>query len=210
MTLRTNPADPRRMSQRAAAVALFSPFPGTREPRSILADSLEGVDRALFYPAVKTLLQNEDSVARGAVRKTYDHLTDSDVVTLLPDITNAIEHLAPSDEMFGDEIRLAGLDLLSRLHIREGMTLCVSILEPERWGEKNRAKGCLTYLLRYGTHAKALLPKLQEARTYLVKVKKVSADHLAEFDKEVAAIAASTSTPTLVSLKEFEGRTTAR
>lgn len=208
MTLRVNPADPRRMSQRAAAVALFSPFPGTREPKSILADSLDGVDRALFYPAVRTLLQNEDSVARGAVRKTFDHLTDSDIVTLLPDITNAIEHLAPSDEMFGDEIRLAGLDLLSRLHIREGMTLCVSILEPERWGEKNRAKGCLSALLRYGAHAKALLPKLQEARTYLVKVKKVSADNLAEFDKEVAAIESSTATPTLVSLKDFKGHNT--
>lgn len=210
MVLRTNPADPRRMSQRAAAVALFSPYPGHREPKSILADSLDGVDRSLLYPAVKSLLQNEDSVVRGSMRKTFDHLTDEDLVALLPDIAQAIEHLAPSDEMFGDSVRLAGLDLLSRLHIREGMALCVSIMEPERWGERTRSIECLTYLQRYGAHAKPLLPKLQEVREYLAKVKKLPADRLAEIDKALAALEASTATPTLVSLKEFKGRTSTR
>jgi HEAT repeat protein len=210
MTVRTNPADPRHMAARAASIALFSPYPGHREPKSILAESLEGVDRAVLYPAVKSLLQNDDSVVRGSVRKTFDHLTDSDLVTLLPDITRAIQPLAPSNEMFADGIRLGGLDLLSRLHIREGMALCVSVMEPDRWGEKNRAKDCLTYLQRYGTHAKPLLPKLQEMRTYLVKVKKVSADHLAEFDRLVAAIGTSTDTPALVSLSEFKSRSSIR
>jgi HEAT repeat protein len=210
MTLRTNPADPRRMSQRSAAIALFSPFPGERGPRSILADSLDGVDRRLLYPAVKSLLQNEDSVVRSSLQKTFKNLSDEDLVALLPDIAWAVEHLAPSDEMFADGVRLAGLDLLSRLHIREGMPLCVSILEPERWGERNRMKGCLESLQRYGAHAKPLLPKLQEVRAYMVKVKKVSADHLAEFDKLVSAVESSTDTPTLVSLKEFQSRTSAR
>jgi hypothetical protein len=206
MTLRDNPVDPRRMSQRAAAVALFSPYPGRREPKSILGDSLEGVDRKLLYPAVRSLLQNEDSVVRGSLRKSLDHLTDEDLVVLLPDIARAIEQLAPSDEMFGDSIRLGGLDLLSRLRIREGMALCVAILEPQRWGERNRSKACLQYLQRYGAHAKALLPKLQEVRTYLAKVKRAAPDHLAEIDKAIAAIEASTAAPTLVSLQEFRHR----
>jgi len=47
-------------------------------------------------------------------------------------------------------------------------------------------------------------------RTYLAKVKKVSADHLAEFDKLVAAIEAATDTPTLVSLNEFKSRSSTR
>ena len=88
----------------------------------------------------------------------------------------AIERIAPSNEMFADGVRLAGLDLLSRLHIREGMALCVSTIEPDRWGERNRSKDCLTYLQRYGTHAKALLPKLHELRTYLATVKQVPAE----------------------------------
>ena len=32
MTARANPADPRRMAQRAACIALFSPYPGSRTP----------------------------------------------------------------------------------------------------------------------------------------------------------------------------------
>lgn len=205
MTVRPNPADPRRMAQRAAAVALFANYPGKRGPKSILAESLEGVDRKLFYPAVQTLLQNEDSVARSSVEKVIDNLTDRDLVELLPAIAKAIEHLAPSNEMFGDGIRLAGLDLLSRLHIREGMALCVSVAEPTRWGAGNRVKKCLEYLPRYGAHAKVVLPQLREMRAALLN----HAPHAklaALVEKAIAAIESSSATPTLVSLAEFKGR----
>src|SRR5262249_1122436 len=123
MTLSPNPADSRRMAQRSAAMALFSPYPGHREPKSILAESLDSVDRKLLYPSIRSILQNQDSVARSSVRTVFNELSDDDLVQLLPAISQAIEHLAPSDEMFGDGIRLAGLDLLSRLHVREGMNL---------------------------------------------------------------------------------------
>ncbi|HCN29925.1 MAG TPA: acetylesterase [Verrucomicrobiales bacterium] len=205
MTVRTNPADPRRLAARSASVALFANYPGQRGPRSILADSLDGVDRAQLYPAIRALLQHEDSIPRGSVSKALDRLTDADLVELLPDIAKAIERIAPSNEMFGDGIRLAGLDLLSRLHIREGMALCLSVMEPERWGEKNRSHACLTALQRYGTHAKAMLPKLQVVREQLVTARR-SKEHLAEFDKAVAAIQSSTETPTLVDLRAFQAR----
>jgi hypothetical protein len=206
MTLRPSPSDPRRMVQRSAAVALFSPYPGRREPKSILAESLDGVDRKLLYPAIQSLLQNEDSVARGSVRKVFDDLTDRDLVELLPAITKAIEHLAPSNEMFGDGIRLAGLDLLSRLHIREGMILCVSVMEPDRWSAGTRISKCAEYLPRYGTHAKALLPQLKEIRTQLAasSSQKEQSPHLKELEKCIAAIEASTATPMLVSLADFK------
>lgn len=209
LTVRINPADPRRLTARSASVALFANYPGKRGPRSILAESLEGIDRSLLYPAVRSLLEHEDSVPRGAVSKTYERLNDADLVALLPDIAKAIAPLAPSNEMFADGVRLAGLDLLSRLGIREGMALCITVMEPDRWGEKDRTKTCLKYLQRYGTHAKQLLPKLQETRTYLATVKKVRADYLAEFDKAIAAIETSTATPTLVNLSEFTTRPSA-
>jgi hypothetical protein len=212
MTLRPNPADPRRMAQRAAAVALFSPYPGRREPRSILAESIAGVDRQLLYPAVQALLQNEDSVARASVRKVFDGLTDRDLVELLPAITKAIERLAPSNEMFGDGIRLAGLDLLSRLYIREGMALCVAVMEPARWGAGKRIEPCLGYLQRYGTHAKAVLPQLREVRAQLVAAagRKTKNEQVEHMDKCIAAIAASTAAPTVVSLAEFKARPSAK
>ena len=207
VTVQANPADPRRLVARSASVALFSNYPGKRGPRSILADSLDGVDREQLYPAIRALLQHEDSVPRSAVGKTLERLDDRDLVVLLPDIAKAVEHLAPSNEMFGDGIRLAGLDLLSRLHIREGMALCLSVMEPERWGEGKRSESCLASLQRYGAHAKPLLPKLKEAREYLATEKRVAPDRLADFDKAIAAIEASSDEPELVSIADFQSRT---
>jgi HEAT repeat protein len=210
MVTRTNPADARRKAARSASFALFAPFPGSRGPRSIIADSLDGVDRAKLIPAVQTLLAHEDSVPRGAVGRTFKSLTDEDLVALLPNIVKAIEKAAPSNEMFADGVRLGGIDLLSRLHIREGMELCIALIEPDRWGEKGRTAPCLTYLQRYGAHAKPLVPKLREIREYFAKVKKSKPDHLAEIDKAIAAIEASTATPTLVSVAEFKKRPSAQ
>jgi len=206
LTLRANPADPRRHAALAASLALFTHYPGVRAPRSILEDSLEGVDRAQLHPALRSLLNHEDSIARSSASKAFAKLTDADLVALLPDIVKAVQPLAPSNEMFADGVRLAGLDLLSRLGIREGMALCVAVIEPERWGERNRTKPCLTYLQRYGAHAKELLPKLQEVRTYFATVKKAPADTLAQFDQAMAAIANSAAKPTLVSAAEFKPR----
>jgi HEAT repeat protein len=210
MTVRANPADPRHLAVRSASVALFADYPGKRGPQSILGDSLQGVNREQLYPAIRALLQHEDSVPRSAVGKTFERLDDRDLVALLPDIVKAIERLAPSNEMFGDGVRLAGLDLLSRLHIREGLDLCLAVMEPDRWGEKNRTQHCLKYLQRYGAHAKTALPKLRETRAYLVKVKHLKPDALVEFDKALAAIAAATATPELVSIKEFKTRPATR
>ena len=81
------------------------------------------------------MLQNDDGLARYGLAPCLNQLTDADLAELLPAIVAAIEKMAPSDEMFADGIRLAGLDLLS-LHIREGMQLCVSVMEVDRWNEE--------------------------------------------------------------------------
>lgn len=202
MMVRSNPTDPRKMTQRAAANALFNA--GSRGSQSILAGSLDGVDRQLLYPAVQALLENEDGAARGTLGRIYGKMTDRDVVTLLPAIIKATDIIAPSNEMFADGIRLAGLDLLSRLHIREGMPLCVSVIEPSRWGQGKRLPKCLEYLARYGVHAKEMLPQLQEMRRDLASAKngEKSANVLL-LDKTIAAITSSRASPTVLDLKEF-------
>ena len=199
MTVSSNPADPRRMVQRAASIALFSPYPGSRGPQSILSQSLDGVDRELLYPAIQTVLENEDGAARGSLGRIYGKLTDRDLVALMPAIIKAIRELAPSNEMFADGIRLAGLDLVSRLHIREGMPLCVSVIEVNRWGSGKRLPKCLECLARYGAHAKVVLPQLREMRRNMGK----PSDTTALLDKAIAAIEASTDSPTVLDLKEF-------
>lgn len=206
MTVGSNPADPRHMAQRAACIALFSPYPGSRIPRSsILAESLEGVDCQLLYPAVQSVLENDDGAARGSLQRIYDKLSERDLVALLPAIIKAIRELAPSNEMFGDGIRLAGLDLVSRLHLREGMPLCLSVIEPSRWGAGKRLPKCVEYLGRYGVHAKTLLPELRETRRALVKSERGNeqSERVQILDKGIAGIESSTASPTLLDLKEF-------
>jgi len=200
LAVRKNSDDPRAMTHRAVAAALFDPNPDLRQP-GILQHSLEGVDRRLLYPAMESLLQNDDAAARYGLAPYVNKLTDQDLAVMLPAIVKAVERLAPSDEMFGDGIRLAGLDILSRLHIREGMPLCVSVIEMDRWGEGDRLATCLKYLLRYGIHAKEMLPQLQAAfaRTPEWMVK----NHKKTFDKAIADIKASKKSPALVSLKDF-------
>ena len=99
-----------------------------------MTGSLDGVDRELLYPAIKSVLQNQDGRTRGELAPIYGKLTDRDIAMLLPDVIQAVQKMAPSGEMFADGIRLAGLDLLSRLGIREGMPLCVEVIDAGRWG----------------------------------------------------------------------------
>jgi hypothetical protein len=207
LAVATNPADPRRHTALYASSVLFARFPGSRPPaKSILEDSLEGVDREPLYAAIRSLLEHEDSLARGAVASSYRRLSDHDLVALLPDIVRAIEKLAPSNEMFGDGVRLAGLDLLSRLHVREGMNLCVAVIEPGRWGAGKRLPKCLEYLSRYGTHAKAAVPALEEIRATMVTGKRGPSKEIDAIHKCIKAIEGSTATPPLVGLKELSVR----
>jgi hypothetical protein len=116
--------------------------------------------------------------------------------SILPELIKAIEEMAPSDEMFADGIRLAGLDLLSRLHIREGMHLCVSTIE-WRWGNEFQKR--LEFLTRYGVHAKEVLPQLRKKRPEWP-------DGAKAIDTCIADIEAGKNAPTLVSLKDFIAR----
>jgi hypothetical protein len=209
MAASSNPADPRRMAQRAACAALFAPYPGSRGPSSLLSETLEGVDRKLLYPAIRSALENEDGAARGSLGRVYGKLSDRDLAVLMPATIKAIRDLAPSNEMFGDGIRLAGLDLVSRLGIREGMALCIDVIELDRWGSGKRKPKCLECLDRYGTHARELLPKLRRMRRELVKTERggQQSNNVKFIDSVIARIEAAKVSPTLVSMKEFMAAT---
>jgi len=207
LAARQNPDDPRGMVNRAVAAALFDPNPDLRRP-GILQHALAGVDRPLLYPAMARLLQNDDALARYGLTPYLSQLDDRDLAALLPAMVRAVEQLAPSDEMFGDGIRLAGLDLLTRRHIREGMALCVSLLEPDRWGEGRRIPQCLKFLLRYGTHAREVLPQLRDVSRGLAPG--LARQFREPLDKAMADIEACTETPTLVALKDLVAPASAR
>ncbi|GAB6164307.1 hypothetical protein JCM19992_03070 [Thermostilla marina] len=156
------PEDPRGMEQRYLCFALFNQRGG------MLGRSLEGVDREALYQAVRAGLLNEDGRARGSLGTVYQNLTYEELKPLLPDIYRAVVEPAPSGIMFADGIRLSGLELLAKHHIREGMPLCIDLIEPERWGKQNRIKRCLNALALYGSAAKPLLPRLHELEETLL------------------------------------------
>ncbi|HOP77888.1 MAG TPA: DUF6288 domain-containing protein [Thermogutta sp.] len=154
--------DPRGMEQRYLCFALFDRRTG------LLGRSLEGVDRQALYAAVREGLRNEDGRARGAIASVYQNLSYEEVKPLLPEIYRAVVELAPSDEMFGDGIRLAGLKVLAQHRIREGMSLCLDIMELDRWGKQDRVMGGLEALSLYGAAAKPLLPRLRQLEKELL------------------------------------------
>jgi len=145
--------DPRGMEQRYLCFAVFG---------QMLKQSLEGVDRDLLRKAVAAGLQNQDGRARGAVSGVYEHLTYQEIKPLLPTIVEAVDEPAPSGVMFASGIRLAGIDVLARHRIKEGMPLCIEVMEIDKWGKRQRIKRCLATLAKYGPAAKPLLPRLKQ------------------------------------------------
>ncbi|MFW6161552.1 MAG: DUF6288 domain-containing protein [Planctomycetota bacterium] len=159
--------DPREFMQRYLCFCLFYPG-GALRMRGLIAHSLEGVDRRLLNPAVKRLFKNPDGRARGAVSSIFKHLSYEEIKPLLPAIHQAIVEPAPSGVMFASGIRLRGLKLLAKHRIREGMPLCLEIMEIETWGKRHRITECLKILRSYGGAARAVLPQLRELEKRLL------------------------------------------
>jgi hypothetical protein len=148
--------DPRGTEHRYLCFSLFD------RRRGLLAKSLAGVDRELLLKAVRVGLQNEDGRARSTLGSVYQQLTYEEIKPLLPAIHQATVEPAPSGIMFASGIRLSGVELLAKHRIREGMPLCIQIMEINKWGKKNRITRCLKTLESYGGAAKAVLPELRQ------------------------------------------------
>ena len=209
--LMKDPADRRRRLVGEVAKALFAPMPGTDEPVPILSQSLDGVDRPLLYAALKEVLANEDGLIRGLAAGIYPMLSAEDAKALLPEILAATRKNAPSGEMFRMDIRWAGLDLLARFRIREGMALCVDMMNEFEWGcERER---CTKALKKYGGAAKVMIPRLRATIAATRKAIQAEPWNAEGWNKDIQAIerlikeieADKNSAPVL-SIEEFIGR----
>jgi hypothetical protein len=192
--------DPRGMQQRYLSFALF-------DGGGMLSRSLEGVDRAALYQAVRAGLKNQDGRARGSLGSVYRHLSVEEIKPLLPAIHQAIIEPAPSGEMFADSIRVEGLRLLAKHRIEEGIRACVNYTRDQNpWASEHRTPELMEILLGYGTHAKSVVPELTRIAHYFEKDEK-------DFPKElmlrkakcvretIRAIEAATETPELSRLQ---------
>lgn len=145
--------DPRGMEQRYLSFAVFG---------TMLKQSIEGVDAELLHKAITAGLENQDGRARGAVGSIYGRFSYEQIKPLLPAIHKAIVTPAPSGIMFGSQVRLAGLEVFAKHRIREGLPLCIDVMEIHNWGKKGRIGRCLNALAAYGTAAKSELPRLRQ------------------------------------------------
>lgn len=149
--------DPRGMQQRYLAFVLF----GERD--GLLSRSLEGVDRELLYSAVRAGLKNEDGRARGSIGSIYLRLSYEEIKPLLPAILEAIVKPAPSGEMFADGVRVEGLKVLSKHHIKEGIGACVNYTTAQNpWASQKRTPELMKILVTYGAQAKSVVPDLKK------------------------------------------------
>ncbi len=147
------PKDPRAMEQRYLSFAVFG---------KLLRKSLDGVDEKLLQEAIVAGLQNQDGRARGTIGGIYQKLSYEKIKPLLPSIHEAIVTPAPSGIMFASGVRISGLEVLATHRIKEGLPLCLEVMELTKWGKNGRIKRCLDALEKYGPAAKSLLPKLKQ------------------------------------------------
>lgn len=152
--------DSMQFSQGALAYTLFYPG-GALEGRGLLAGSIEGVSRDLLYPAVRAVARHPDCRVRGCLRSTYGLLTFDDVKALAPDIIGSIENMGPNNTMFAKGVQLAGIELLARHRVEEGIRLTLMMFHWTRWGKDAIRPVALKTLKQYGGNAKSSLPELK-------------------------------------------------
>jgi hypothetical protein len=206
LVLADDKGDPRAMKRRYLGFALFmSGYADNAPRRGLLADSLEGVDRQMLFPAIKRMLVIDDGLARAQMGAVYGKLKDDELDLLWPDILRAVERPAPSGEMFADGIREAGVQVLAKHHIKEGMRVSVEYAKSQNpWGSESRMGRILAPLKLYGAAAKELLPDLRELVTFCKNEKDFPEDckkkKTAAVEEAIKVIEAATEPPELRSI----------
>jgi len=190
LAVKSDPQDPREFTQRYLCYAMF--YPGGAMGRAgLFARSIKGVDRQKLYAAVRRLLTNDDGRARGTITSIYKQLTYDELKPILPAIYESIYNQSPSGVMFADGVRLRGLQLFAQYRIKEGMALCIHIMDVNRWGKHRRIEALLDILDKYGAAAKAVLPQLRELEKKIrARKEKGMSDHgdrVAEMIKKLEA-----------------------
>jgi hypothetical protein len=198
--------DPRGMVRRYLCLALFvNGYAENAPQRGLLADSLDGVDRKLLFPAIRRMLRVEDGLARSYLASVYDRLSEAELDQLWPDILRAVEKPALSGEMFENEIRVAGLRLLAKHHIKEGMRICVEYARNQNpWASESRTGDIMAALKSYGAAAREVMPALRELLAYCRDEQDFPDDckrrKIAAVEDAIKSIEAATDSPPLRAL----------
>ena len=162
MSVVVNPADPRGLEAKYLSYALFRADFIDQIPTQpgLVANSLEGIDRDLVYPAIRRMLACDDGLGTFAVRSIFKTLNTEELKTLAPEIVKVAHDTAPSGEMFAQEIRVAALKFMANNKIPEGLPVFIEYARTQNgWGQRTAA--ILPLLKEYGPAALEILPQLK-------------------------------------------------
>lgn len=162
MSVVVNPADPRGLEAKYLSYALFrADFIDQIPPQpGLVANSLEGIDRDLVYPALRRMLASDDGIGTFAVRSIFKTLSTEELKTLEPEIIRVANDTAPSGEMYAQEIRVEAMKFLAKNKIVKGLPVFIEYAKTQNgWGQRTRE--ILPLLKQYGAAAREILPQLK-------------------------------------------------
>jgi hypothetical protein len=163
MSLVVNPADPRGLEAKYLSYALFrADFIDQIPPQpGLVANSLDGIDRDLVYPALRRMLASDDGIGTFAVRSIFRTLSTDELKSLEPEIIKVANDTAPSGEMYAQEIRVDALKFLAKNKIVKGLPVFIEYAKTQNgWGQRTR--DILPLLKEYGPAARDILPQLKD------------------------------------------------
>jgi len=171
MALEHHSEDPRKVLQHDIGRALF--YNGSAQPRRGLFPEygVGGIDRSLLLDVIKEILTNENGWVRSTcVSFIYPKLSKAELSSIWGDVYMATRHIAPSGIMFASGARTEGLKLMSKHRIAEGLPLAVWYIRYQKGhGSSGRIPTALKAIESYGSHAKSLIPELENHAIYFEK-----------------------------------------
>mgnify|MGYP001812246784 CR=1 FL=1 len=114
-------------------------------PKGVLWDSVDGIDRNLLYPAIEAIAQTPVGVFRGSLERTYDNLTEADVLALSGTIADSVVNRAPADKMFSNGVRRGGVAAFRKHSIAEGVPACMAFTADEVGGRRREGLEPVSY-----------------------------------------------------------------
>jgi hypothetical protein len=130
-------------------------------------------------------------------------LTLEDIRALAPDILYSIAEKAPSGEMFAGGVRLAGVKMLAKHRIKEGIPLCFTAMDWRNWGAGERIAVCLDTLKQYGTNALPVLKEIERTWTVDEKTRNEMKAQIDKLREVITAAENDKNPPKLISLKDL-------
>ncbi len=125
---------------------------------------LDGVDRAVLYPAMRRMMQARSARVRDCGMTLLKHFDRDDVAAMATDIYLATKYRAPDMGMFAGAAKGRGMWVMAAHQLSDGPEIIMDALEARVWGAFWREPHHFEVLQAYGSTAKKMLPRLKDMR----------------------------------------------